>query len=177
MKRVCVVSKNPVKVEAVKQSFAKMFPQESFNFFGLSANSDVKDQPNSDVETRAGALNRINNAKSLYSDYDYYVALEGGVLKLESGYYECFAWCAIYHDEIHNINRSGSFTLPKKIGELLDNGKELGEADDIVFGRTNSKQSNGAVGILTNDAITRTSFYVENVSLTLIPFKNIDLYI
>jgi inosine/xanthosine triphosphatase len=177
MKRVCVVSKNPVKIDAVKAAFVKMFPEDSYNFFGFSANSDVKDQPNSDLETRTGALNRINNAKSIYSDYDYYVALEGGVLKLESGFYECFAWCAVYHQDKYNLNRSGSFTLPKKVGELLDAGTELGEADDIVFGRSNSKQSNGAVGILTHDVITRTTFYAECVTLTLIPFKNIDMYI
>jgi non-canonical (house-cleaning) NTP pyrophosphatase len=35
--------------------------------------------------------------------------------------------------------------------ELINEGKELNEADDIVSVRTNSKQTNGAVGVLTND--------------------------
>jgi inosine/xanthosine triphosphatase len=30
--------------------------------------------------------------------------------------------------------------LPPKIVELLQQGMELGDADDIVFGQTNSKQ-------------------------------------
>ncbi len=177
MKRVCIVSKNPVKVDAVKIAFMKMMPSESFNFFGLSAASDVKDQPNSDSETKEGALNRLTNAKQLYSDYDYYVAIEGGIEKQESGYYDCFAWVGIYHDDKMNFSRSGTFTLPKKVGDLLDTGTELGDADDLVFGRTNSKQSEGAIGILTHDVITRTSYYSETVCFALIPFINIDLYL
>ena len=43
-------------------------------------------------------------------------------------------------------------------GEVID--AELaplsGEAADIVFGRTNSKQENGAVGLLTGDALERS---------------------
>jgi non-canonical (house-cleaning) NTP pyrophosphatase len=60
--------------------------------------------------------------------------------------------------------------------ELIDQGMELGEADDVVFGRNNSKQKNGAVGILTGDVVTRTSYYVEAVCLALIPFRNWKLY-
>jgi non-canonical (house-cleaning) NTP pyrophosphatase len=52
----------------------------------------------------------------------------------------------------------------------------LGEADDRVFSRKNSKQSNGAIGILTNDAIDRTELYIPAVIFALIPFKNPDLY-
>jgi non-canonical (house-cleaning) NTP pyrophosphatase len=48
---------------------------------------------------------------------------------------------------------------------------ELGEADDVVFGRANSKQANGSIGLLTDDTITRTSYYVDAVVMALIPFK------
>ena len=59
---------------------------------------------------------------------------------------------------------------------MIKEGKELGEADDIVFNRNNSKQENGAVGILTGDVIDRMKYYTEAVILSLIPFKNVDLY-
>jgi inosine/xanthosine triphosphatase len=177
MNRVCVVSKNPVKVEAVELGFEKMFGKSEFFFLGLSASSDVKDQPLSDAETKLGARNRVSNAQKLYADYDYYVALEGGVEKdSESGYYNCFAYVCISHKGMTTFARSGTFTLPKQVGILLDEGKELGEADDIVFNRTNSKQANGAIGILTHDYITRSTFYAEMVVLGLIPYKNIELY-
>ena len=60
--------------------------------------------------------------------------------------------------------------------DLINQGKELGEADDIVFGHSNSKQKNGAVGILTGNLIDRTQFYVEAMILALIPFLNKEIY-
>jgi len=53
---------------------------------------------------------------------------------------------------------------------------ELGDADDLVFRKENSKQQNGAVGLLTNDAITRQSLYQPAVQMAFIPFLNPELY-
>jgi non-canonical (house-cleaning) NTP pyrophosphatase len=55
-------------------------------------------------------------------------------------------------------------------------GKELGEADDQVFGRHNSKQQEGAIGLLTGRVIDRTALYEEAVVMALIPFKNPTLF-
>jgi len=59
---------------------------------------------------------------------------------------------------------------------LVRQGVELGEADDRIFGRNNSKQQNGAVGLLTGDAVDRAGLYVPAVIFALIPFKNPELY-
>jgi non-canonical (house-cleaning) NTP pyrophosphatase len=72
--------------------------------------------------------------------------------------------------------RTGAFFLPPAVARLVNEGIELGEADDMVFGRTNSKQKNGAVGLLTGDVIDRRLYYEQAVVLALIPFKNPDLY-
>ena len=53
---------------------------------------------------------------------------------------------------------------------------ELGDADDVIFERTNSKQGDGIVGILTGSAIDRTEYYVPAMVLALIPFINRALY-
>lgn len=50
------------------------------------------------------------------------------------------------------------------------------DIDDILFNRSNSKQEDGAVGILTGRIIDRTKYYLEAVILALIPFKNEKLY-
>jgi non-canonical (house-cleaning) NTP pyrophosphatase len=71
---------------------------------------------------------------------------------------------------------TGRFALPPRVAELVHQGKELGVADDIVFGRTNSKQENGAVGLLTENIIDRAAYYEQAVILALIPFKNPLLY-
>jgi len=64
----------------------------------------------------------------------------------------------------------------EKIARLVEEGKELGDADDIVFGQSKSKQKNGTVGNLTGDVITRSTYYSETVVLALVPFKNPNLY-
>jgi inosine/xanthosine triphosphatase len=52
----------------------------------------------------------------------------------------------------------------------------LGEADDIVFGRKNSKTENGAIGLLTGNVINRAELYAHAVVLALVAFKNGELY-
>lgn len=175
MVKVIVASQNPVKITAVKQAFAKMFPDQSFDFQSISVPSEVSNQPLSEEETQTGALNRVQNSSKII-DADYWVGIEGGS-KPVGETMETFAWVVIKSkNNSFGQGRSASFFLPPKIVELIKQGKELGEADDIVFGRTNSKQSNGAIGILTNDIITRTSYYEPAVVMALIPFKNPDLY-
>jgi len=56
MKKVIVASKNPVKINAVKIGFEKMFPEECFVFEGVSVPSGVKDQPVGNHEILTGAL-------------------------------------------------------------------------------------------------------------------------
>ena len=72
--------------------------------------------------------------------------------------------------------KTATFPLPKKISNLLKEGYELGDADDMVFKRSNSKQKNGAVGILSDNLITRTDYYTHAIILALIPFTNSKLY-
>lgn len=176
MKKIVVASTNPVKINTAEIGFAKMFPEDLFKIEGVSAPSGVPDQPMSEEETLEGAINRANNVSKLAPNADYWVGIEGG-LEERNGGMEAFAWIVV-KSKTGKIGkgRTGAFFLPKKIVQLIKQGKELGEADDIVFEMKNSKQANGAVGILTGDVLTRTSFYEPAVILALIPFKNPKLY-
>ncbi|MDX1285117.1 MAG: DUF84 family protein [Draconibacterium sp.] len=46
----------------------------------------------------------------------------------------------------------------------------------MVFEKRNSKQKNGAVGILTNDRVDRTALYKQAIQLALVPFIKPELY-
>lgn len=176
MKKVIVASTNPVKIKSAQIGFANMFPEENFDVQGVSAPSEVSDQPMSSDETLRGATNRAHNASKLVTEADYWVGIEGGVEDVNEEL-EVFAWVVVKaRDGKNGKGKTGSFLLPQKIAELVRQGVELGDADDIVFGRTNSKQANGAIGILTDDALTRTTYYVPAVIMALIPFKNERLY-
>lgn len=176
MKQIIVASKNPVKLQATLDGFTRMFPGEEFSIEGVSVESGVADQPSSDEETYQGAFNRSTNAKAAAPDADFWVGLEGGIEAKEDTM-ESFAWMVI-RDKNDRIGkgRTATFFLPPQVAELIHQGKELGEADDIVFGKTNSKQANGAVGLLTHDVVTRTTYYTEAIIFALIPFKNPELY-
>lgn len=177
MPKIIVASKNPVKLRATLNGFQKMFPGETFSIEGVSLPSGVSDQPMSDAETQQGAATRTRNARMAYPDADYCIGIEGGIEE-KDGDMETFAWVVVAGKTgAVGKGRTGAFSLPPQVAELVRQGKELGAADDIVFGMTNSKQENGAVGILTHDAIDRTAFYVDAVVLALIPFKNQELYI
>ncbi|MBN1971102.1 MAG: inosine/xanthosine triphosphatase [Candidatus Delongbacteria bacterium] len=173
--KIIVSSKNPVKINATLNGFMEVFPKEVFEIEGVSVPSDVSDQPMNEEETYQGALNRAGNAYKDFPEADYWVGIEGGIEKKNSEMMT-FAWVYIKSKKLEGKGRSASFFLPPEIVSLINQGKELGDADDIVFGKSNSKQKNGAVGILTGDLITRESLYIPAVIMALIPFKNETLY-
>ena len=173
--KIIIASRNPIKINATKLAFEQMFPNKVFQFEGVSISSDISDQPMSNNETLKGAINRSNNAKLEYMDADYWIGIEGGVEK-KGNEMQVFAWIYIQSKEMVGKARTATFNLPKKIIELIDFGMELGDADDVIFSRKNSKQKNGAVGILTKDLIDREKYYTHAIIMALIPFKNMDLY-
>jgi len=176
MKKIIIASKNPVKINATLSGFQRMFPNEQFEIESVSVSSDVSDQPKSDSETFRGACNRANNACQVNPKADFFVGIEGGIEE-KNFEMEAFAWIVIKTKENEfGKGKTGTFFLPPQVAELIKQGKELGDADDMVFGKTNSKQENGAVGILTDNVIDRTKYYVDAIIFALIPFKNKALY-
>lgn len=176
MKKVYIGSKNPVKVECTKLGFTEIFGIGSeFEFIGKSVLSDVSDQPMTNGETLQGATNRAENLRKVFADGEFYVGIEGGIQKM-GGEMEAFAWVVIMNGDLIGKAQTSTFQLPPKIVELINQGIELGHADDLVFRRSNSKQGNGAVGILTGDIINRVEYYRHAVILALIPFINKELY-
>lgn len=184
-KLVIVASGNPVKRRAVAQGFDRLFPDADFAFETMAVPSGVDDQPRTDDETRRGARQRSEAAARTRPDADFWVGVEGGI---EDGWGDgrdemhAFAWivvaaassgrsAAAANTLRFGTSRSATFALPEAVATLVRGGKELGEADDIVFGTADSKRKGGAVGLLTGGAIDRTALYEQAVVLALIPFR------
>ncbi len=55
-------------------------------------------------------------------------------------------------------------------------GLELGAANDVVFGKPNSKQANGLIGLLTNDILTREGVFRDAVISALARFLHPELF-
>ncbi len=173
--KIIVASLNPIKIRATLQGFQRMFPGVPIDVRGVSVPSGVSHQPMSDDETFQGAVNRAQGAASIEPQSDFWIGIEGGIQPIDEDI-SAFAWVYVYSKNHSGRGRSSTFFLPDKIAQLIRQGYELGDADDIVFGRQNSKQENGAVGLLTGDVIDRTALYEQAVIMALIPFKNPDLY-
>ena len=164
-----VGSLNPIKLQAVRDAAIQFF--DGVEVLAVAVPSGVSAQPFGDEEMIAGATQRAQAAlHTQASTADYGVGLEGGVLELKEGMFAC-AWCAVVHlDGVLGLASTGRFLLPLRVAELVRGGMELGYADDVVFGRSNSKQNEGAVGILTHGRLTRAQFYSPAVLLALIKF-------
>ena len=173
--KIVVASANPVKVNAALGGFQQMFPELTFSTKSINVASEVADQPMSDEEALLGAHNRVNNAFTEQPEADFWIGIEGGVHKL-NGILTAFAWVVVRSRNLSGKARSGTFFLPQKVAELVEQGIELGTADDMVFGSKNSKQAGGAVGLLTGNVVNRQQLYEQAVVLSLIPFKNEQLY-
>ncbi|RHZ02224.1 hypothetical protein DYB35_010778 [Aphanomyces astaci] len=174
--RLVVASKNPVKIGATRDGFEKSFPGHTFSISGVDVPSDVAAQPMTSRETLGGALNRLHAARALVPDADYWIGIEGGVEQTNFGgdaadVMEVFAWIVIEAaDGTRGMGRTGSFFLPEAVVKLVVGGLELGHADDQVFGGSNSKQKTGSVGLLTQDRITRQSYYEHAETITFPPY-------
>ena len=189
MLQVVVASLNPAKIEAARLAFAVLLPDAQVSVRGLSVSSGVAEQPMSDAETYQGARQRALAARALESNADLWIGMEGGVEFIEPVAYglqasRCitFAWIqvlgpALDHSHIvDNASRSASLTLPPALAHALSEGEELGPAMDRLFNKTNSKQTGGAIGILTNQHLTRRTVYRDTLMLALAPWLNPELY-
>lgn len=176
MPTLIVASLNPVKIAAARAGFERLFPEQTWEASGCDVPSGVSHQPMGDAETIAGAEGRCAAARAAHPGADYYVGIEGGCGEDPAGL-EAFAWVVAY-DAAGRVGRarSGSFLLPPAVADLVRQGVELGVADDRVFGRSNSKQANGAIGLLTADVIDRFALYEHAVILALVSFRNPQLY-
>jgi non-canonical (house-cleaning) NTP pyrophosphatase len=90
----------------------------------------------------------------------------------------CGAWIAVLHVATGRwgAGKTGTFALPEAVAALVRSGVELGHADDRVFGRSGSKEKDGAVGLLTKGVMDRAAYYQHACILALIPFISAEHY-
>ncbi len=169
-----MASDNPVKTRAALRAFESMFHGETFELKTVAVTSGVADQPLSSEETLLGATQRSQRARES-EVADYWVGIEGGIEDTPEGM-TAFAWVVVRTSAGVGRGRTATFSLPPAVAELVRGGMELGDADDVVFDRENSKQKEGAVGLLTGNALDRARLYEQAVIAALIPFKNPKLY-
>ncbi len=174
---ILVGSKNPVKIESVKEAFQNYF--HDIEVRGIDVSSGVPDQPiNNDTflgaKNRADALYQLNNNSSLSADF--MVGIEGGIMKIYDNWFSLGCICIINKDGKLSFGTSSHFPLPEQIVDELLKGIELGKVIDNLTNQSNSKQKNGAIGFLTKNVVTRRDLYTQGIITALILFLNPDLF-
>lgn len=97
------------------------------------------------------------------------MGIEGGIEVVDEQLM-AFAWMSIMSAHGRRGEaRSATLPLPRAIKDLIDQGMELGDANDQVFATVNSKQGGGAYGLLTDGLYTRESVYTQTLVLALLP--------
>lgn len=169
---VAVGSKNPVKINAVKNAFSHYF--DDVKVVGVDAASDVNDQPMSAEETVEGAKNRARNA---FANCDYAVGIEGGLIKYPTSTGRILtATVAIYDGKDFFLGATPLLDLPSRVVKQVLDGSELGPLFDKITGIENYKQHLGAVGFLTKGIIPREKALEQGIIMALCPLLNREIY-
>jgi len=170
---VAIGSTNPVKIAAVRNSIQRIWPNAEV--IGVAAESGIRAQPLSDEESIIGAANRAS-AVQQQLDSDLGIGVESNITENAYGLFAT-AWAvAVDRQGISNLGSSGRLCLPVRLAQRMRQGEELGELIDEWVGQQNTKQKQGAIGVMTNGLISRTAALETAVIFALARFLNPAYY-
>lgn len=167
MHQVISATTNPAKIQAIRQAFEEIFGEGSCHIAPVAVESGVPEQPCGNEETRAGARNRVANAKAARPEADFWVAIEAGI---DDG--ATFSWVVIESREQRGEARSATLPLPEIILQKVRAGEALGPVMSQHTGIDEIGRKEGAIGVFTAGKLTRSSVYHQAVILALSPFHN-----
>ncbi len=175
--KILVGSKNPVKIDSVKEAFANYY--DNIETIGIHVESGVSAQPVSD-QTFSGAKNRAIKLKELNDTQnlsaDYFVGIEGGITKQFEKWFAFGCMCVVDNEGRIGFGMSPHFELPQNVVEKLLQGIELGDVMDEIMNQQNTKQKHGAIGFFTNGVMNRKELYIEGLKVALIPFLHKEMF-
>lgn len=168
-----VGSKNPVKIQAVKDAVADHWPNA--RVIGHDAPSGVSEQPMSDTETREGSLNRARAALE-WGVQEHAVGegivclgvgLEGGVTQVGDDLYST-VWVSVVDRDGGVAQSNGArFVIPQVVAEPILNGGEMGPIVSQLVGEHDIRSKQGFIGIATNNFVTRTEEYASIAKMAI----------
>lgn len=167
MHQVISATTNPAKIQAILQAFEEIFGEGSCHITPVAVESGVPEQPFGSEETRAGARNRVDNARRLHPQADFWVAIEAGIDDDAT-----FSWVVIDNGVQCGEARSATLPLPAVILDRVHQGEALGPVMSQYTGIDEIGRKEGAIGVFTAGKLTRSSVYYQAVILALSPFHN-----
>ncbi|GIO24457.1 DUF84 family protein [Oceanobacillus sp. J11TS1] len=158
MASIIIGSENPTKVQAARNVFS------TYEVKALNVPSLVSAQPFSDEETRIGAINRAKACVSSQS-HAIGIGLEGGVMYIDDTLFLC-NWGALATADGQLFTASGArIALPKEIEYELEKAGELSIVMDAYTKKANVRKHEGAIGIFTDNLVSRENMFTHVVQL------------
>ena len=152
--KVAVGSNNPLKKQAVHNTFSKVFGKVEVVM--PSVDSGVPSQPKGDAVV-TGARQRAERARASVSSADFGVGIESGLFDVFGVELEVQV-CSIFEGAKHTIGTSPGFTYPISVLNQITAGREIGHIMEQLSGIKRIGQKSGAVGYLSKGLIDRTYF-------------------
>lgn len=175
--KILVGSKNPVKIDAVKEALSLYL--DNIEVIGFDVDSKVSSQPIG-KETFIGAKNRALKLLEIdqkeKTNAKYFVGIEGGIIHQFNNWFAFGCMCIIDEDKNCGFGLSPHFELPNDVVQELLNGNELGSVMDKIQNQEKTKQKFGAIGYFTNGIMNRKELYIEGLKVAFVPFLHKNLF-
>lgn len=172
---LAVGTQNPVKVDAAKNAIGRIVPTVTTQ--KVTVDSGVPEQPY-DEEGPQGAANRARAALEEADEPGLGIGIEAAIITNDpSGQRHDVQYCAIAdaQDRI-TIGAGPGFPYPPRVLEALDDGQTVGDAFHRITDRDDVGQKEGAIGVLTRNAVTRRELTEWAVLAALVPRLRPDWY-
>lgn len=175
--KIIVGSKNPSKVDAVREIVLEYPDLVEAEVAFVDAATGVSDQPLTLDETIRGAKNR---AEAAFMGCEYSIGLESGLMPVggsKTGYFDVCV-CAIYDGLRHHIGLSSAWEFPdrKVLDYIIKDGLNMTEAVHKA-GWTENPQigyAEGAIGLLTRGRLDRKEYTKQALRTALIHLEKND---
>ncbi len=172
--RVAVGTKNPAKLEGVKNAFSKYFPDVELR--PVDSSSVARVQPKGLEEMTGGAIARAKFALSKAGG-DFGVGVEAGIFTIGKVYFD--------HQQAAVADSSGKVSLGHSAGYMLPAGametmikerKELEQWAEALSGISQVGDKGGLIHFLTKGRMNRAELTEQCVVTALIPWLHRDVY-
>ncbi|MBN2566861.1 inosine/xanthosine triphosphatase [Candidatus Woesearchaeota archaeon] len=178
--RIAVGSRNPAKLEAVRESLQGYPALRDAEVVGVVVGSDVSEQPMSLDETMRGAMNRAEKAFAL-GPCALAVGIESGLVHIpntKSGYMNVGV-VSFFDGKRHHLGLGPGFEYPPDVIRLvLKDGIDINQAYFRLglSGKEKVGSEEGAIGLLTKGRLPRKEYVKIAVMMALIHIENSGLY-
>lgn len=162
--KVLVATKSAVKVQATREAFERFFPEREIEVTPIDVPSGVPRQPVDDW-TLVGAQNRLQGLKDLQLQYNYIVAIEGGLF-FDERENCCMNQHIVLIEERSGMRRQGLSPAYEVPAPVAKRAIEVGLSHAIDEGF----QGKGGVRVITNNTFTRKDLIYQGVVMALAGF-------